>query len=466
MGSFVKGMMKLERRVIEKIIDIVGKENVYTNKEDRICYSYDATFQRQIPGLVVLPGSVQEIQAVVRLANLEKIPLFPRGAGTGLSGGSIPMDTGIAVVLTRLNSIKEINKNDMLCVVEPGVVTEKLQHQVDKAGLFYPPDPASLKTCTIGGNVAENAGGPRALKYGVTRNYVMGLQVITPTGEIMHVGGRTVKNVTGYDLTGLLTGSEGTLGIITEAILRLLPKPKAIKTALVTFKQLEDAAAAVSGMILEGVTPTTLEIMDKITIICVERHVKLGLPLDVESILIIEVDGSETAVNEDMERVKKVCQKFNCGDFQIASGVQERDALWKARRSVSSAVVQLKPTKISEDATVPRSRIPEMVKRLNAIGKKYDLFLPVFGHAGDGNLHPNIIVDKNDKEEMQRVEKATEEIFKAALELGGTLSGEHGIGTMKKPFLELELGAVGIEYLRAIKKAVDPNNILNPGKII
>jgi len=450
---------------VKKIKETVGNDNVLTSLEERICYSYDGTFQRGIPGLVVFPANTNEVVEIVKLANREKFPVFPRGAGTGLSGGSIPISSGVALVLTRMNKIKEINAEDMLAVVEPGVVTGKFHQEVEKINLFYPPDPASLKTCTMGGNVAENAGGPMALKYGVTKDYVLGLEVVTAQGEIMHTGGRTVKNVTGYDLTRLLTGSEGTLGIVTEITVRLLPKPKEKRTALVIFHKLDDAASTVTAIICHGVIPATLELMDQITIQCVEKYNHLGLPLDVEAVLLIEVDGERNQVEEDIKRIEDISRNHHCRNIQVASLAEEREKLWKARRAVSSAIVQLKPTKISEDATVPRSKIPAMVKELRSIADKYDLYLPVFGHAGDGNLHPNILADKNNKEEMERVEKAVAEIFRAALELGGTLSGEHGIGIMKKPYLESELGEVGMSYLKAIKRAVDPNNILNPGKI-
>lgn len=455
----------MKEKTIKDLQKIVGVDNVLTNYEERICYSYDGTFQRGIPEAVIFPGSTEEVAEIVKLANKEKFSIFPRGAGTGLSGGSIPQSEGVALVLTRMNRIKEINKEDLLAVVEAGVITGMFHQEVEKQGLFYPPDPASLKTCTMGGNVAENAGGPRAFKYGVTRDYVLGLEVVTPIGKIMRTGGRTVKNVTGYDLTRLLTGSEGTLGIITEITVRLLPKPRDKKTALVIFDKLDYAAKTVTAIISEGVIPATLELMDKITIECVENHAGLGLPIDAEAILLMEVDGSAAQVAEDIQVIENICKNNNCRAIEVASLPEERERLWKARRSVSSAIVQLKPTKISEDATVPRSKIPEMVRRLREIASKYNLHLPVFGHAGDGNLHPNIIADKNDKEEMERVEKAIAEIFQAALDLGGTLSGEHGIGVMKKPYLQRELGEEGLEYLKSIKTAVDPNNILNPGKI-
>ncbi|MEL7566828.1 MAG: FAD-linked oxidase C-terminal domain-containing protein [Dehalobacterium sp.] len=456
----------MEKKIIEKIKLIVGKENVLESIEERVCYSYDATFQRGIPGLVAFPGNTAEVSEIIKLANKEKFPVFPRGAGTGLSGGSIPQDIGLALVLTRMNKIKEISQEDLLAVIEPGVVTGFFQEAVEKQGLFYPPDPASLKTCTMGGNVAENAGGPRGFKYGVTKDYVLGLEVVTPLGDIMRTGGRTVKNVTGYDLTRLLTGSEGTLGIITEITLRLLSKPKEKRTALIVFDCIDMAVGAVTALIQQGVIPATLELMDQITINCVENHMRMGLPLDAEAVLLIEVDGSYRQVQYDIGTVEDICGYYKCREIRVAAKEEEQENLWKARRAVSSAIVQLSPTKISEDATVPRSKIPEMVSRLRDIAAKYHLIIPVFGHAGDGNLHPNILTDKNDRNEMECVEKAVGEIFSVALELGGTLSGEHGIGLMKKPYLQWELREEGLKYLKAIKSAVDPNNILNPGKIV
>ncbi|MFZ5754216.1 MAG: FAD-binding oxidoreductase [Bacillota bacterium] len=455
----------MDKHTILKIKNIVGSQHVVESYEERVCYSYDGTVQRGIPALVVFPGSTQEVAKLVKLANEEGFAIFPRGAGTGLSSGSVPQDMGIALVLTRLNKIKEISKEDLLAVVEPGVVTEVFHKAVEKEGLFYPPDPASLKTCTLGGNVAENAGGPRAFKYGVTKDYILGLEVVTPQGEIMRTGGRTVKNVTGYDLTRLLVGSEGTLGIITEITVRLLPKPQAMQTALAIYDRIDDAAKTVTSIIYQGILPATLELMDQTTIHCVENYLKMGLPLDAQAILLIEVDGSPFQVAEDIKKVKDACLQNGCRTVQIAAEAAERDLLWKARRAVSSAIVQLKPTKISEDATVPRSKIPEMIKRLRVIAEKYQLYLPVFGHAGDGNLHPNIVADKRDHEEMERVEMAIGEIFRAALDLGGTLSGEHGIGLMKKPYLKWETGVVGLNYMKAIKDAVDPKGVLNPGKM-
>lgn len=455
----------LHPSLIDEIKAIVGENNVLTDFEERICYGYDATPKPFVPDLVVRPNNVNQIQRIMKLANQNKFPVIPRGAGTGLSGGSLPVEGGVVLDLTVMNKILEIDEENLIAVVEPGVITFQLQEEVEKKGLFYPPDPASLKSSTIGGNVAECAGGPRAFKYGVTRDYVLGLDVVTPTGEIIKTGGKTVKNVTGYDLTRLYTGSEGTLGIITKIYLRLIPKPEAKKTMMAVYPRLDDAAQSVTLIIKKGIIPVTLELMDDQTIRCVENYLHLGLPLDAEAILIIEVDGDKDVVEKQSKLVADLCRANGAREVKIANNKKEEDEIWAARRAVSAAVVQIKPTKISEDVTVPRSQIPTMIRRLKDIARHYKLNLVIFGHAGDGNLHPNILCDQNDPDEMERVEKAVEELFKTAVELGGTLSGEHGIGTMKAPFLTLETGREGFNVMLAIKKALDPNNILNPGKI-
>lgn len=459
------GGAMLSTTVIKEIIKVVGKENVLTTKEELLCYAYDSTPRAFLPDLVARPCCTAQIQKIAKLANEHLFPLVPRGAGTGLSGGSLPVDGGVVVDLTRMNKILEIDEENLVAVVEPGVITFQIQEEVEKRGLFYPPDPASLKTSTIGGNVAECAGGPRALKYGVTRDYVLGLEVVTPDGEVITTGGKTVKSVTGYDLLRLYTGSEGTLGIITKIYLRLIPKPEAKKTMMVVYDKLDDAAQSVSRIIRGGIIPVTLEMMDDRTIRCVENYKQMGLPLDAEAILIIEVDGPQILLDSQAQEIAKLCQDCGAREIKIAETEEERESIWAARRSVSAAVVQIKPTKISEDISVPRMAIPRMVRRLKEIASRYNLELVIFGHAGDGNLHPNILCDQTDAEEMQRVEKAIGELFKAAVELGGTLSGEHGIGTMKAPYLKVETGEAGFEVMRRIKEALDPNNILNPGKI-
>jgi glycolate oxidase len=430
-----------------------------------MCYGYDGTPNASVPEMVARPATTEEIQAIVRLADKHLFPIIPRGAGTGLSGGSLPVNNGLVLDMTRMNRILEIDEENLVAVVEPGVVTFSIQQEVERRGLFYPPDPASLKTSTIGGNVAECAGGPRAFKYGVTRDYVMGLDVVTPQGNLVKTGGKTVKSVTGYDLTRLYTGSEGTLGIITKIYLRLIPKPQSIRTMMAIYSQIDDAAWTVTMIVKRGIIPVTLELMDDRTIQCVENYLHLGLPVDAGAILIIEVDGVRELVEGQSGQIVELCHEGGAREVRVAANEQERDEIWAARRAVSAAVVQIKPTKISEDISVPRSQIPNMVRKLREIADRYGLDLVIFGHAGDGNLHPNILCDQRDSEEMGRVEKAVGELFQAAVELGGTLSGEHGIGTMKAPYLKLETGEAGYAVMLALKRALDPNNILNPGKI-
>jgi glycolate oxidase len=364
-----------------------------------------------------------------------------------------------------MRRITEIDTGSMLVVTEPGVITGELQKSVEEAGMFYPPDPASLNYCTIGGNVAENAGGPRAVKYGVTKDYVLGLEVAVPSGDLVRLGGKQVKNVTGYNLVQLFVGSEGTLGVITEVILRLLPKPPAKKTMLAIFDQLEDAADAVAAVMAGGVTPTTLEIMDKTSINCVEDYLRLGLPRDAEAFLLIEVDGMPVAVEAEAEVIAGICRGKRVRSFEMARNAKEADTLWRARRAVSPAISQVRRAKIGEDISVPRSAIPAMVREIQRISREHDLPIAIFGHAGDGNLHPNILADRRNPVEMVRVEHAIAAIFEASVRLGGTLSGEHGIGLSKQPFLRLALSPEAIRLMQDVKRAVDPKGILNPGKI-
>lgn len=451
--------------VVRKIQDIVGEENVVLDKERRVCYAYDATNLKFLPDLVVFPHSAEEISQIVKLANAHRFPVIPRGAGTGFTGGTLPVEGGVVLVLTKMNRILKIDAENLLAIVQPGVVTYDLQQEVEKMGLFYPPDPASLKASTIGGNVAECAGGPRAVKYGTTKDYIIGLEVVLPTGEIVSTGVITVKGVVGYDLTKLLVGSEGTLGIITKIVLRLLPKPKAKRTMLAIFPTIEAAAVTVSQIISSKIIPTTLEFMDNATIRCVEDYLHLGLPVEAGALLIIEVDGAPECLSSEIDEIQRLCRANNALEVKIANGQAEADELWKARRAVSAAVVKLNPTKINEDITVPRSKVPEILKRVESIAKKYNLIIVNFGHAGDGNIHVNVLIDRRNKEEVERSRAAVEEIFKETLALGGTLSGEHGVGITKAPYVGLELGDLGIEVMKRIKKAFDPNHIMNPGKI-
>lgn len=451
---------------LKKLAEVISdSERIFTHIVDRHSYSYDASFGIYVPDIVIQPISTNEVVGIVKVANEFKIPIYPRGSGTGLSGGSLPVEGGIVLDFSKWNHKLEIHVDDLIAVVSPGVITADINKEAEKYGLMYPPDPSSMNVSTIAGNLAENAGGPRGLKYGVTKDYVLGLEVVTPEGEVIRTGGKTVKNVTGFDLTKLIVGSEGALGIITEAILRLVPKPPATRTLMAVFEDIVDSGRAISTVLTSGILPSKMELMDQESIIAVEKYEPLGLPMDVEAILLIEVDGHPEALKHEIRTIEEKCLECGAREVKVAETKEEEAELWKARKLVSPAIVRIKPTKISEDATVPRSKIPDMFKRLKEIKKKYHIHLVVFGHAGDGNLHPNIIADARDKEEMARVEKAVEEIFRAAVELGGTLSGEHGIGLMKAPFMEMELGETGLKMMKKIKEAWDPNNIMNPGKI-
>ncbi|SMB99363.1 glycolate oxidase [Thermanaeromonas toyohensis ToBE] len=451
-------------KIAKELAKIVGRDRVFTNLEDRLCYAYDATFVEHLPDVVVKPASTEEVARILELAHREGIPIHPRGAGTGLSGGSVPLGGGIALVMTEMREIRKIHREDMLAVVAPGVVTAHLHRAAEACGLFYPPDPSSSEFCTIGGNVATGAGGPRGLKYGVTRDYVLGLEVVLADGSVIRTGGRTIKNATGYDLTRLFTGSEGTLGVITEIIVRLLPLPSTVRTLLAVFKDLAQAGEAVTAILTSGIVPRTLEIMDQISIALVEKFSPCGLPLDAAAVLLIETDGQKEQAEREAEEIHTLLTRQGA-EVTLAKNPEEADKLWKARRAVSPAIAKIKPTKISEDVTVPRSQIPTMIRRLGEIRQKYNIDLVIFGHAGDGNLHPNIACDRRDQGEMRRVEQAIAEILNAALELGGTLSGEHGIGVLKAPFLLSDLGSGGWIAMKKIKQSLDPKGILNPGKI-
>jgi len=445
----------------------LGKENVFTDPADRATYSYDAAvLDSVVPEIVLRPTSGEAMGAAVRLCNENRIPLTVRGAGTNLSGGTIPKKTGAVMVTNGLNRILEINEADMYAVVQPGVVTAKLAAEVEKRGLFYPPDPGSQSVSTLGGNVAENAGGLRGLKYGVTRDYVMGIEFFDVNGETIKTGSRTVKCATGYHLTGLLVGSEGTLGVFNEIILKLIPLPVHRKALMAVFDDINRASEAVAAVIARRIIPATLEFLDHFTLRAVEDYSHAGLPTDAAALLLIEVDGHPAQVEEDADQVESLCRSLGASAIRVAKDAAERDKVWSARRSALSALAKLKPTLILEDATVPRSRIPDMVRAIQDISAHYRLDIGTFGHAGDGNLHPTILTDRRYTEEWGRVAKAIEAIFDRALALGGTLSGEHGTGIAKSCYLEKETSPGTLLYSRRIKSALDPNSILNPGKII
>ncbi|MCF8038242.1 MAG: FAD-binding protein [Desulfohalobiaceae bacterium] len=457
----------ISKGLIQEFIKALGQDNVLIEPSDLHVYSYDAAvLDPVVPGAVLSPGNSQELGRIVKLCNENRTPLNVRGSGTNLSGGTVPAAQDSVVVLTRrLNKILEINTRDLYARVQPGVITADFAAQVAQQDLFYPPDPGSQTVSTLGGNVAENAGGLRGLKYGVTKDYLQGVTFFDVNGELIHSGSRTIKCATGLNLTGLMAGSEGTLGVMNEIILKLIPPPKASRALLAVFDSLDKGSETVSAIIAEKIIPCTLEFLDNFTIKTVEDFRRAGLPTEAEALLLIEVDGHPEEVREEARKIQDICSKIGAVETRIADSAREKANIWQARRDALPALARLKPTTILEDATVPRSRIPEMVKGIKAIGDKYDLTIGTFGHAGDGNLHPTIVTDRRDKQEFERVEKAIAEIFAKALSLDGTLSGEHGIGLAKARFMEQEVGRASLAYSRALKKGVDPNNILNPGKM-
>lgn len=460
-------MTRLEQRVIEELAEIVGREHLLTEAEDLVCYSHDGTFTEQRPDAIVSPGTTEEVSRVMQVAYREDIKVVPRGMASGLAGGSVPPEGGLALSLTRMNRILEIDAVNLTAKAEAGVVTAHLQEAVEAQGLFYPPDPGSIRHSSLGGNVACNAGGPRCLKYGVTADYVMGVTAVLADGRILHSGGKPIKNVTGYNLVQLFVGSEGTLGIITEVLVKLIPKPAHVRTALGIFPRLADASRAVNNILATGVVPATLELMDETAVACIEEAMHLGLPLDKEAILILESDGSdEGAVLREIEIIAETCRESGASEVKVAQDEAERASLWQARRSLLPSLGRRAPSQLLEDVSVPRSEIPAMVQRVKEIGQKYNLPVVVFGHAGDGNLHPTILFDKRDEAQWERAQQAAAETFDAALALGGTLSGEHGVGVLKRDYMENALGSLSIEVQRQIKRALDPKEVLNPEKML
>ncbi|WP_182014035.1 glycolate oxidase subunit GlcD [Bacillus licheniformis] len=456
----------ISSQVRSKLIEIVGSANYDDSNAGRLVYSYDATPQFQsMPDAVIAPRSKEEVSRIVKICNTHRIPIVPRGSGTNLCAGTCPTEGGIVLLFKHMNQILEIDEENLTITVQPGVITLDLIHAAEEKGLFYPPDPSSMKISTIGGNINENSGGLRGLKYGVTRDYVMALEIVLANGDIIRTGGKLAKDVAGYDLTRLFVGSEGTLGVITEATLKLIPAPETKKTVLALYQDIDSAAQTVSNIIAHKIIPTTLEFLDQPTIQVIEDFAKIGLPVHAKAVLLIEQDGTEDAVRRDIAVIEEICKKGNAVSVQTAQTEAEAENIREARRTALSALARLKPTTILEDATVPRSEIAEMVKAINSIAEKHQISICTFGHAGDGNLHPTCTTDVRNSEEMKRVEQAFEDIFKKAVELGGTITGEHGVGEMKAPYLELKLGNAGIAAMKAVKQALDPNNIMNPGKI-
>jgi len=457
----------MKTELIDRLVSLVGRDGVLTTTEDLAAFSFDGTFAEGTPGAVVLPRTTDQVSEVVRAAAEAHVPIIPRGMGTGLAAGSISIPGGSLVLcLTRMNRVLEIDEANATAHVEAGVVTSDLQATVEKRGLFYPPDPSSNRHSTIGGNVACNAGGPRCLKYGVTGDYVLGLTVVLADGRILKTGGKAIKDVTGLDLNAVFTGSEGTLGVITEALLRLIHRPRFTRTATAEFESLHAASESVSAILAAGIVPATLELMDQTAIRCVEEAFHLGLATDLEAMLILEADGSdEGAVVREIEAAAGICREHAARAVKLAQTAAEQNSLWEARRSVAPSLARRAPNKLGEDITVPRSAIPEIVRQLRGISQRHGLPIVIFGHAGDGNLHPNILFDRRQPEQRATMEKMVGEIFAASLALGGTLSGEHGIGLLKKPYLEQALGPVSIDVQRRIKHALDPEDLLNPGKM-
>lgn len=456
----------MDKHILRELEKIAGRDSVLATPEDLAVYGYDSTFEDHAPDVVVLPFTNEQVSQVIQLAAQERIPVVTRGMGSGLAAASVPFQGGIVLTTTRMNHILEIDTHNTTAHVQAGVITASLQAAVEKFGLSFPPDPSSNRHSTIGGNIACNAGGPRCLKYGVTGDYVLGLTVVLADGHILRTGGKLVKDVVGYDLTALFTGSEGTLGVITEALLRLTAKPRFASTALIEFSELENATQTVNLILSSGIVPAAIELMDETAIACIDEAMHLGLPLDVEAILLVETEGADKAtVLSEMEGVAEICHQSGARKVTVAREEGERSLLWQARRSVSPALARKAPNKLGEDITVPRSAVPEAVRRIKAISAKNGLPIVIFGHAGDGNLHPNILFDKRNPEQWAKVQQMAAEVFSISLELGGSLSGEHGVGALKRPYLQQALGPLSIEMQKRIKAAFDPLNILNPGKI-
>jgi len=457
--------MACSPEIISELVGLLGPGSVLTSAEDLMVYAFDGTAAlTQQPGCVVFVRTAAEIQAVLRLAQRTKTPVVTRGSGTGLSGGSLPVPGCIVLCTVHMNRILEVDRANLTLLAEPGATTLQIAEAAAAAGLFYPPDPGSMKISTIGGNVAENSGGLRGLKYGITRNYVMGLEVVLPDGEILFTGNKCVKDVAGYSLKDLFIGSEGTLGVITRVLLRLIPQPAAKQTLMATFDAMDAAAQTVSDIIAAKIIPCTLEFLDRTTLRCVEDYAKIGLP-DCEALLLMETDGHPAQVAEEAARMEEIARANGCREVRKAATEAEANALAGARRSAFSALARVSPTTILEDATVPRSELARMIRFVDQVAKKHRLRIGTFGHMGDGNLHPTFLTDEHNTEEMHRVHVAFREIFDEAIRLGGTITGEHGIGVAKKEFLPKFLGDASMRVMRGLRRELDPQGILNPGKM-
>ncbi len=455
-----------QKVILKKLREIVGPENVLDSPESRTAYSYDAAAMTPcLPFAVIRPADAEAVSRIILLANEERFPVVPRGSGTGLSGGALPSVDSVVLLTNHWNRILEIDQDNMTATVEPGVITAQLHQAVERLGFLYPPDPGSSSICTIGGNVAENSGGLRGLKYGVTKNYVMGLEAVLPTGEILRTGGKSVKDVAGYNLKDVLVGSEGTLGIFTKVLLKIIPQPETHTTMIAFYASMDQAAKTVSAIIAAKITPAMLEFLDNTTIRCVDAYTHLGLPLEAEAMLLIEVDGRRPVVAEDAERIAAICRQYQATSVTTAQSEAESVRLKVARRSAFTSLARVKPTTIMEDVAVPRADLARLIERINEIGKKNGILIGNFGHAGDGNLHPNYLTNERDAEEFARAERTVFEVEEAAIALGGSITGEHGVGLYKKRLLESMVGHPSVTMMRTLKTMMDPNNILNPGKV-
>lgn len=456
----------LNQDVLKKFASIVGPERCKTSQEDRLTYAYDAYVHEYQPDAVLFPRTAQEVSQIMKMASAHNVFVTPRGAGSGLMAGALAKQGGIVLCFTMMNRILEINTANRYAVVEPGVVISEFQKAVEKLNLFYPPDPGSATVATMGGAVVMNAGGMRGIKYGVTRDYLLGMEIVLPSGEVMNTGTRTSKDVTGYDLTRLICGSEGTLAVVTQIIVRLLPKPKTKRTLLAIYNRIDDAGTTVAKIIEAGIIPATLELMDKMIIKALEDFAHLGLPVDAEALLLMDVDGDPETVEKQAALVADFCKSQGARDVRVSQSEKENEQLWVARRSAFGAVARMRPTCVIEDATVPVSYLTSAIKKVIEIAERNRVQIAVLAHAGDGNLHPLVLCDERDKDEMARVEKAMGEIVDYAMSVGGTLSGEHGIGIAKAKYLPRQLSETSLKMMRAIKKTFDPQGILNPGSFL
>lgn len=451
--------------VIEKLQRIVGAENVLVEPEKVEPYGADAVKEKFPPEAVVFPETTEEMCEILKLANEYLFPVTARGGGVGYTGGAVPVDGGIVIGTDRMNKIIEINADDLYVICQPGLTTWDLQQAVEKHGLLFPPDPASYKDSFIGGNIAENAGGMRTPKYGVTKHSVLGLEVVTATGDVIRTGGKTVKNVVGFDLTGLMCGSEGLLGIITEATLKLLPMPEATATVRASFKSMELACKVLTKFTPEGLLPMAMEVVDRNCIAAIEENFAFGLSPDADAILIVAVDGFKEEVEKNAQTVERILRENGGFDILRSRTKEEEDKLWDVRRAISPSLMKYGSLKLNEDVVVPRSKVPELISKIEDIGRKHSTFVANFGHAGDGNIHVNFMCDKDDPVSIARARECVKETFALSVELGGSISGEHGIGYVKAQYLNLAIDAPTLSVMKGIKKVFDPNGILNPGKM-